>query len=1092
MNTAGGRRDGFPAHGNEYAMSTTAIASTSSNTTAIPALHEPLAPPPPPALLLPKSTVDNPLPPLTPTVLETFPATTAGGSVPEWSGASTLAASMPMTSGPFYQHSGSSYYDQGHGGHGYGYAQDHGHGGHPFHGPTMNVITSVPPPLPVYSSYEQQQHRQQQHHYQSGPSTTHSDMTRTNEYAMAMPPAQSSHMGDAYSFPVMAPAAEGSYGASDASTAFHAPPPLPPPVGQDASYAYDHGPVYSNTYGGAGDQHLYQANGAMPPVSTMGNVSAMSMSHAHPYLYNGLDSTSFSLPTSTTGTPTAHPVQLHGPAANTTTVEMLSTTNTSLVASPAQITPVDVTGSPRTTHHDASVAASAMVSRFRAHDPPLPLPSASPSLGPHSLYPNETPVSSAPASLPPAPSAPSLDIYPAPEHDSMLLSAHRDSPLLLPTTMSAATTSTVASGSLLALPDLATAAAPDLSSSTDLAPPTTTMAASVPTSLPTPPSSFSLAPTDPVAAVSPNLLGLHRRCYSLSSVPSPLPHVVPSHDEQNESMPSPAISPSDLSGATATSAAPAAYSAISTLPPSTSARIFDYSSSPPIKRPRSMSASVVLGNAADARPAGGRMWQALRADGIDRVPEEDHAEPTASDSPLVGAPSTPIVPGSLHVSPLIVTGGNIAAPGTSGPLKRKRGLSTPFPFANAPTSDPTAPAQPLPAPPPSSSATTTPFAPVPLPMGTADSVPPPPSAMAGGPMAPAPLPMQMTMPLGYAPMTTPPVAPVTLPFPHPGTPAAAAAAYAMPPPPPSLAPLAHAHAHAHPHPHPAYYYPPPAPHHHPHAHSHHPAPGGTAPLPLLAYGPNGYVELPPAPAVHDPTPETAKPFVCTFAPCTARFSRNHDLKRHERIHTGEKKWQCVECGRAFGRRDALVRHTSAPGGKCKAMFGKRRAGKQSPGMTGSGASGEKGEAKTGKQEGGQRNESSDESGDGDRPPPAKKVHLDPSAETSAAAIVATSAQSTTVPVTTTAANSLRNMLQTAPVASRATAPSTTAAAAFPVPIAPMPTAPLATPMTTSTPFLSLPMHSTSTTVPVAIVPAPAPMSFPSNATARNTTTTTTP
>ncbi|KNE57517.1 hypothetical protein AMAG_03223 [Allomyces macrogynus ATCC 38327] len=124
---------------------------------------------------------------------------------------------------------------------------------------------------------------------------------------------------------------------------------------------------------------------------------------------------------------------------------MLSTTNTSLVASPAQITPVDVTGSPRTTHHDASVAASAMVSRFRAHDPPLPLPSASPSLGPHSLYPNETPVSSAPASLPPAPSAPSLDIYPAPEHDSMLLSAHRDSPLLLPTTMSAATTSTVAS-----------------------------------------------------------------------------------------------------------------------------------------------------------------------------------------------------------------------------------------------------------------------------------------------------------------------------------------------------------------------------------------------------------------------------------------------------------------------------------------------------------------------------------------------------------------------------------------------------------------------------------------------------------------------
>ncbi|KNE56108.1 hypothetical protein AMAG_01948 [Allomyces macrogynus ATCC 38327] len=1039
MNTAGGRRDGFPSHGNEYAASGTTIATTAcSSTTAIPALHEPLAPPPPPALLLPKSTVGNLLPPLTPTVLESFPATTAGDLVPEWSASSTMAAPMPMPSEPFYHHAGPSYNGHGgQGGHSYGCAQDHGHGGHPFHGPTADAGTSAPPPPPVYSSYEQQQH-QQQHHYQGGPPTMYSDMARTNEYAVTIPPAQSSHLGDAYSFPVMAPAAEGGYGAPNASTGLHA-PPLPPPMGQGASYAYDHAPTYSNAYG-AGDQHLYQPNGAMPPVSTMGNASTMPMSHAHPYSYSGLDSTGFAMPASTTGTPTALPVQLHDPATTTTATEMLSTTNTSLVASPAQITPVDVTGSPGTTHHDASVAASAMVSRFRAHDPPLPLPSASPSLGPHSLYPNETPVSSAPTSLPPAPSAPSLDIYPAPDHDSMLLSAHRDSPLLMPTTMSATTTSTVASGSLLALPDLATAAAPDLPSSMDLVPPTTTMAASVPTSLPTPPSSYSLAPTDPVAAVSPNLLGLHRRCYSLSSVPSPLPHVVPSHDEQNESMPSPAISPSDLSGSAAVNAAPAAYSAINTLPPSTSARIFDYSSSPPIKRPR--------------RPD----VQALRADAMDRVPEEDHtatSAPTASDSP-----------------------------------PRKRGLSTPFPLAKTlSSSDPAAPAQPLPVPQPSSSSAT-PFAPVALPMGTTDPVPPPPPAplapaMAGGPIALAPLPMPMTMPLGYAPITTPPVAPATLPFPHPGTPAAAA--YAMPPPPPPMAPLA-PHPHAHPHPHPAYYYPPP-PHHHPNAHQHHPAPGGTAPLPLLAYGPNGYVELPSVTAVHDPTPETAKPFVCTFAPCTARFSRNHDLKRHERIHTGEKKWQCVECGRAFGRRDALVRHTSAPGGKCKAMFGKRRTGKQSPG-TGT-AAGEKGETKAAKQEE-QGNESSDESRDGDQPPPVKKVHLDPSAEKSAA-VATTSTPSTTVPVTTTGASSLRSMLQTAP-ASRPM-PLSTTTTAFPVPIAPMPTAPLAAPMTTvpaaatSTPFMPLPMHTT-TTAPVAIAPAPAPMPFPSSVTTGNTTTTT--
>ncbi|KAI9149812.1 hypothetical protein H9P43_009991 [Blastocladiella emersonii ATCC 22665] len=67
-----------------------------------------------------------------------------------------------------------------------------------------------------------------------------------------------------------------------------------------------------------------------------------------------------------------------------------------------------------------------------------------------------------------------------------------------------------------------------------------------------------------------------------------------------------------------------------------------------------------------------------------------------------------------------------------------------------------------------------------------------------------------------------------------------------------------------------------------------------------------------------------RPFICGFDDCAARFSRNHDLKRHERIHTGEKKWKCLECERAFGRRDALARHTSAPGGRCKAVFGKRR------------------------------------------------------------------------------------------------------------------------------------------------------------------------
>jgi len=79
---------------------------------------------------------------------------------------------------------------------------------------------------------------------------------------------------------------------------------------------------------------------------------------------------------------------------------------------------------------------------------------------------------------------------------------------------------------------------------------------------------------------------------------------------------------------------------------------------------------------------------------------------------------------------------------------------------------------------------------------------------------------------------------------------------------------------------------------------------------------------------------SSKPFVCSFPPCTARFSRNHDLKRHELIHTGERRYKCKECGRAFGRRDALARHLTATPpatldagsgvtGGCKALYGRK-------------------------------------------------------------------------------------------------------------------------------------------------------------------------
>ena len=51
-----------------------------------------------------------------------------------------------------------------------------------------------------------------------------------------------------------------------------------------------------------------------------------------------------------------------------------------------------------------------------------------------------------------------------------------------------------------------------------------------------------------------------------------------------------------------------------------------------------------------------------------------------------------------------------------------------------------------------------------------------------------------------------------------------------------------------------------------------------------------------------------RPFRCSR--CPAAFARNHDLKRHERLHE-DKAWQCTGCAKAFSRRDALTRHRNA-------------------------------------------------------------------------------------------------------------------------------------------------------------------------------------
>ncbi|KAK4508137.1 hypothetical protein PRZ48_001875 [Zasmidium cellare] len=60
-----------------------------------------------------------------------------------------------------------------------------------------------------------------------------------------------------------------------------------------------------------------------------------------------------------------------------------------------------------------------------------------------------------------------------------------------------------------------------------------------------------------------------------------------------------------------------------------------------------------------------------------------------------------------------------------------------------------------------------------------------------------------------------------------------------------------------------------------------------------------------------PNPQNDRPFRCDQ--CPQSFNRNHDLKRHKRIHLAVKPFPCGHCDKSFSRKDALKRHVLVKG-----------------------------------------------------------------------------------------------------------------------------------------------------------------------------------
>ncbi|XP_059158924.1 uncharacterized protein LOC131942965 isoform X3 [Physella acuta] len=69
---------------------------------------------------------------------------------------------------------------------------------------------------------------------------------------------------------------------------------------------------------------------------------------------------------------------------------------------------------------------------------------------------------------------------------------------------------------------------------------------------------------------------------------------------------------------------------------------------------------------------------------------------------------------------------------------------------------------------------------------------------------------------------------------------------------------------------------------------------------------------------HELTHTGTKPYTCGI--CGKAFNLSHHLRRHEMTHTGEKPYACTECGKAFTRKQHLDRHYKTHTGEYHRTF----------------------------------------------------------------------------------------------------------------------------------------------------------------------------